>query len=98
MLSKSTNYLRSGRREYQAIRQILPCVWSSSWRANPFITAKGAAEKLGIAFTTAQCAIQRLQRIGILKLVGDAKREWVFCARTLLDILEEPARLTTAAN
>src|SRR6266496_1132111 len=61
--------------------------------ANPFITAKGAAEKLGIAFTTAQRAIQRLQRIGILKLVGDAKRDRVFCARTLLDILEEPARL-----
>ena len=56
--------------------------------ANPFITTKGAAEKLGIAFTTAQRAIQRLQRIGILKLVGDAKRDRVFCARTLLDILE----------
>ncbi len=66
--------------------------------ANPFITAKGAAEKLGIAFTTAQRAIQRLQRIGILKLVGDAKRDRVFCARTLLDILEEPARLTPARN
>jgi Fic family protein len=62
--------------------------------ATPFITAKGAAEKLSIAFTTAQRAIQRLQRIGILKLVGDAKRDRVFCARTLLDILEELARLT----
>jgi Fic family protein len=61
--------------------------------ANPFITTKGAAERLRIAFTTAQRAIQRLQRVGILKLVGDAKRDRVFCARTLLDILEEPARL-----
>jgi Fic family protein len=66
--------------------------------ANPFITTKGAAEKLGIAFTTAQRAIQRLQRIGILKLVGDAKRDRVFCARMLLDILEEPARLTPARD
>ena len=66
--------------------------------ANPFITAKGAAERLGIAFTTAQRAIQRLQRIGVLKLVGDAKRDRVFCARTLLDILEEPARLTPARD
>ena len=73
-------------------------MWSSSWRANPFITAKGAAEKLGIAFTTAQRAIQRLQRIGILKLVGDAKRDRVFCARALLDILEEPARLEAVRN
>jgi Fic family protein len=65
---------------------------------NPFITTKGTAEKLGIAFTTAQRAIQRLQRIGILKLVRDAKRDRVFCARTLLDILEEPARLTPARD
>ena len=66
--------------------------------ANPFITTKGAAEKLGIAFTTAQRAIQRLQRIGILKLVGDAKRDRVFCAQTLLDIIEEPARLKAARD
>ncbi len=61
--------------------------------ANPFITARGTAEKLGGAFTTAQRAIARLQRIGIVKLVlvGDAKRDRVFCARALLDILEEPA-------
>jgi hypothetical protein len=31
--------------------------------ANPFITAKGTAEKLGVAFATAQRAIKRLQRI-----------------------------------
>src|SRR5262249_24742680 len=30
--------------------------------ANPFITAKGAAEELAIAFTTAQRAIERLER------------------------------------
>lgn len=62
--------------------------------ANPFITVKGTAEKLGIAFTTAQRAIERLQRIGIVKQVGDAKRDRVFCAPALLDILEEPAHLT----
>ncbi len=66
--------------------------------ANPFITAKGAAEKLGIAFTTAQRAIERLQRIGIVKQVGHAKRDRVFCAHALLDILEEPARLTFAKD
>ena len=61
--------------------------------ANPFITTKLTADKLGVAFTTAQRAIERLQRIGIVKLVGDAKRDRVFCAQALLDILEEPARL-----
>jgi Fic family protein len=61
--------------------------------ANPFITAKGAAEKLGVAFTTAQRAIERLERLGIVKQAGDAKRDRVYCAKALLDILEEPARL-----
>ena len=64
--------------------------------ANPFITAKGAAEKLGVAFTTAQRAIERLERLGIVKQSGDAKRDRVYCAKALLDILEEPARLKSA--
>ena len=61
--------------------------------ANPFITAKGAAEKLGIAFTTAQRAIERLERLKIVQQVGSGKRDRVYCAKTLLDILEEPAQL-----
>jgi len=62
--------------------------------ANPFITTKGAATKLGVAFTTAQRAIERLERLGIVKQTGDAKRDRVYCAKALLDILEEPAKLT----
>jgi Fic family protein len=61
--------------------------------ANPFITVKGGAEKLGVAFTTAQRAIQRLERIGIVQQAGTAKRDRVYCAKSLLDILEEPAQL-----
>ena len=33
--------------------------------ANPFITAKGSSARLGVAFTTTQRAIERLQRLGI---------------------------------
>ena len=62
--------------------------------ANPFITAKGIAGELGVAFTTAQRAIERLERIGIVKQATDAKRNRVYCAQALLDILEEPANLT----
>ena len=60
---------------------------------NPFWTVKGAAERLGVAFTTAQRAIERLERARILKLTSKARRDRVYCARTILDILEEPARL-----
>ena len=64
--------------------------------ANPFITTRGVTDRLAIAFTTAQRAIERLERARILKRVGDAKRDRVYCATALLDILEEPARLSSA--
>jgi Fic family protein len=66
--------------------------------ANPFITTKGVANKLAIAFTTAQRAIERLDGARIVKRVGDAKRDRVYCATALLDILEEPAHLKQDAK
>jgi Fic family protein len=66
--------------------------------ANPFITAKGCVEKLGIAFTTAQRAIERLERLGIVQQAGTAKRDRVYCAKALLEILEEPAQLVPDGN
>lgn len=60
---------------------------------NPFVTVTGVAEKLGLAFTTAQRAIQRLEQLGVLKEKGEARRGRVYCARSILDVLEEPARL-----
>lgn len=61
--------------------------------ANPFITVKGAAGKLGVAFTTGQRAIERLEQLGIVQRTNQAKRDRVYCAKALLDILEEPAKL-----
>ena len=48
---------------------------------------------MGVAFTTAQRAIERLARLGIVQQSGAAKRDRVYCAKTLLEILEEPAQL-----
>ena len=61
--------------------------------ANPFLTVTGAANHLKLAFTTIQRAIDRLEEHGIVRKVSDAKRDRVFCAQALLDILEEPAHL-----
>jgi len=61
--------------------------------ANPYITVKGAAKRLGVAFTTAQRAVARLEALSIVKEVSHAKRDRVYCAKALMDILEEPARL-----
>jgi Fic family protein len=61
--------------------------------ANPFVTVKGAAKRLGVAFTTAQRAVRKLEELSILTEVSQAKRDRVYCAKALLDILEEAARL-----
>ncbi len=60
---------------------------------NPFWTINKASERLGVAFTTAQRAIERLEKARVLKRISKVRRDRVYCARAILDILEEPARL-----
>ncbi len=57
---------------------------------HPFWTAGGLSEKLGIAYTTARRALDRLEAAGIVRLEGPAKRDRVWCARGILEILEAP--------
>ena len=57
---------------------------------NPFWTVRGIAEELGVAYTTAQRAVERLQVAGIVSLAGSAKRNRVYCARDMLEVLEAP--------
>jgi Fic family protein len=64
--------------------------------ANPFFTPRGAEEKLDLAYNTAMRAIGQLQNQGIVIALTEAKRDRVFCAKALLNILEEPARVTPA--
>jgi ribosomal protein S25 len=64
--------------------------------ANPFFTITGVARQLELAFTTAQRAIDRLKQNGVVQQVSDAKRDQVYCARAILDILEEPAHLISS--
>lgn len=62
--------------------------------ANPFLTPRSAQAALDVAYNTAMAAIRRLERRRILRRVDDRKRDRVFCARAVLDVLEEPPRLT----
>ena len=63
---------------------------------NPFWTVAGLAERLAVAYTTAQRAINRLESEGIVALVGAARRNRVYCAHAILEVLEEPPRLAVA--
>ena len=60
---------------------------------NPFWTVGGVAARLNVAFTTAQRAIDRLAEAGAVAQVGEARRNRVYCAKAILDVLEEPLRL-----
>ena len=63
---------------------------------NPYWTVKRVGQRLGVAFTTAQRAVDRLEQAGILAQTSAAKRDRVYCATAVLLILEEPARLVPA--
>ncbi len=60
---------------------------------NPYWTVTKLAQRLGVAFTTAQRTIDRLESAGIVERVSEAKRNRLYCARDILEILEEAARL-----
>jgi Fic family protein len=60
---------------------------------NPFITVRKAETQLEVAYNTAAAALRRLVKLRIVKQIGEARRDRVFCAQALLDILEEPPRL-----
>jgi len=61
---------------------------------NPFITARKAEAALNVSYNTINRSLAALEKGGILKRAGDSKRDRVYCATNLLEILEEPARLT----
>jgi Fic family protein len=65
---------------------------------NPFVTAKYVSDHLDIARSTSMRAIDYLVQKGILSQVDARRRDRVYCARDLLDILEEPARLTAIGD
>jgi Fic family protein len=75
----------------RVLPQTLECL-----AANPYITAKKLSSDLGIAFTTAQRAIDKLVSLGIVKEIRQTKRDRVYCAQGILDVLEQPARLVSS--
>lgn len=56
---------------------------------NPFWSVGRIAERLEVAYTTAERAVKKLQARKILHQVGERKRDRLFCANALMDILDE---------
>lgn len=89
--------LTEWRSKTAGLKSSLPNQLIEHLASNPFITINKTAEILGVAFTTVQRAIEKLENLGIVILEGEAKRNRVYCAKKILDILEEPASLTAKA-
>jgi cell filamentation protein, protein adenylyltransferase len=61
---------------------------------NPYITAKKITDRFKVAFTTAQRILKKLESLGVVQAVATGKRERVFCSSQILNILEEPTKIT----
>ena len=70
-------------------RSALPERTLDLFAENPFWTVSGVADRLEVAFTTARRAIDRLEAAGVVAPVGEARRNRVYCAQAILDVLEE---------
>lgn len=58
--------------------------------ASPFTTINRAATALGVTFPTAQAAINRLVAANILQEVTGQRRNRIYCAREILNLLDAP--------
>lgn len=65
---------------------------------NPYIKINKIAEDLGVAYSTAQRGIQKLEAEKIVQKTSDKKRDKVYCANAILSILEEPARISAETD
>jgi Fic family protein len=85
--------LSAWRLEIAGISSKTPALLLERLSANPFQTVKMAAREMGMAFTTVQRAMEKLESLSIVSEVSGGKRDRVYCARALMEILEEPAKL-----
>ena len=60
---------------------------------NPYWTINKVAQRLDVAFTTAQRAVEKLESLGILNQTSGSQRGRVFCATAIMSILDEPPKL-----
>lgn len=60
---------------------------------NPYYTVSKTSEKLNVSFTTVQRAISKLIELDIIIEISDRKRDRVYCAKEILNILEEPTKI-----
>ena len=92
-IERLDDLLSGWKRQMAGGRSRLPERALDLFAENPFWTVGGVADRLEVAFTTAQRTIARLEAAGIVAQLGEARRNRVYCAGAVLDVLEEPSPL-----
>ncbi len=80
--------LSGWKRELARERSQVPERTLDLFSENPFWTVGALAERLGVPYTTAQRAFNRLETLGAVSLDSGERRNRVYCARAILDMLE----------
>ena len=97
-LQRLDDLLAGWKHELAGARSRTPELALDLFAENPFWAVRGVAERLGVAFTTAQRAVDRLAEAEIVAQVGEAQRNRVYCAGAILDLLEEEPQLGTGGT
>lgn len=94
-VSRINELLDTWRKQTAGLSTPVPHRLINSLASNPFITIKQAAATLDVSYTTLQRALNKLIDMGIIEETSSSKRNRVYCAKKLLAILEEPAKIKT---
>ncbi len=92
--SRITNILDVWRLRVAGLGSETPARTLELLAGNPFVTAKRVSEHLGVARSTASRAIDNLVKLGIVIQSDDRSRDRAYCAQELLDVMNEPARIS----
>lgn len=65
---------------------------------NPYLTTNKIADTFNVAYTTAQRVILKLEKQGVITQISDRKRDRIYCASEIMNILEEPTELSISFN
>ena len=60
---------------------------------NPYITTNKIVDEFNISYSTARRIIEKLETEKIIQQTEDRKRDKVYCATAILEILEKPAKI-----
>lgn len=91
--SRINQILDVWREQISGFSSVVPRQLIDQLATNPFITINQTAQALGVSYTTIQRSMERLEQLAIVKEVSGSKRNRVYCAQAILNILEEPATI-----